>query len=333
MKKLFKICLLLMISREIIASQDKTDQGYNRYLEFNENFRNEATKADLRLAKLNKLKSIPKEYPALARLAVETHSPEIDELVKNSNSFFPTITTVSLVKRKHEDKKIFVSLPLLPSLDKPGWPAGTLYKKGKDLSRITTAFEMKKVIELNNLKHISIANKSFVKDGENGWIVAAQGVTGSKLLFGKEHYTVANSLTVDEIKDLITLGETTGFIDWRKDNMNMVRDQNNNKLTIIDTERSFLAPVVNDGVILDKLDIILIIKDHLGLNDSKVDDKLQLSVEVKNYINDRIARLGSEKSECISSLLDDNHTYKIPGLNFEQIEEEFKAMNDSLNNN
>ncbi len=353
MKNSTKIWLLLCICKGLIASQDENNSGYDRYTQFNQNLQDQASQAELRLAKLNKLKSIDKQYPNAARLAAESHSPEIDDLTTRSNAWFPSVNS----KRFVTDRKYANDPRIITTKSYPFSSKNTIYKKGSTFDRIPNAMMMEKAIQDNSLQHLAIAKKSIVQDKNNDWIVATKGVEEiNNADTSSLNYSVslANSLSLEEIQDLIKFTQETGFVDWTYRNMNMIRDRKNkNKLTVIDTEsgsllnnnpdenstddRLSIRRIIPHGNPIDKLAILEIVKEKIGLNAIEKrertgkgrfeDNDLHLKPEVRDYINGQIAILSQEPSQPINSLVDPKNKYNNPNFNSQVALDEFNKMN------
>ena len=104
-----------------------------------------------------------------------------------------------------------------------------VYLKGTDLERIVNAAGMKRCIDLKNLTLLGVARKYVDKVGDN-WMVFAEKISSPE----------GTHITLDLVKQLITLAEETGFRDW---NENWFWD--GKKLVCIDTDSaSFFVGMV-----------------------------------------------------------------------------------------
>lgn len=320
---------IIASNNENNLGQNQHDNGYQRYTDFNQNLQRKADKATLQLAKLKALKSVPKEYPKAARFVAETYCPSITAAVDDSNTLFPSVNTFTL--KKKESKNIFEEKKSFP------WSSdNTIYKKGSDFDRVIIAQQIQQAIKENNLDHIAVAKKSVVKDGSHGWIVAVQGVKNdskkpSQHAFALQDYSLANSLSLDEFQNIVKLTEKTGFSDFAPNNMNMVRDKNNNnKLTIIDTDKRGILPPTqfdnqsNTDVNVTKLDIIKRIESLFNENEYS---GLKLKTEIKTWMNDEIKRLQETQQEPINSLIDKDSKYN--NVDNQTIENQLIAMKQS----
>lgn len=335
MKKI-NFFLFLINYVAIIITQD----GYERYQNLHEELENKVGQATLCLARINKLKSVPKEYPNLARLAVFSHCTEIDALLKKSSGWFPAVTSVILQYSCGGDGNIMTQKKSFPFSSQT-----VLYKKCYHIDRLTNALKMQQVINKYNLTYIAVAKKSLVKDDDLGWIIAVNGIEPAENNH-TDKYSFIDSLSLDEVKDLTLFVEETGFLDWWG-GRNIIRDaQNHNILTIIDTEDRGIQPFYNEftTIILNRLEIIREIKNMLGIaalqEIKKRDDgvipreyvywkdyhRLAIKPEIIDWIDNRIKDVENDKTSIDSFSIQDDSPYSLPGVDSKSAQKEFRAL-------
>lgn len=318
---------------------------------------------------LESIKVELQNYPNVQKLALAAYSPDLVAQVEESNFWFPTVNSVTIQPQDKYAEGGWAKTPIKsPSKVRQRsaafWNANpaTIYKKtsgveydiSPGIDRLNNAFQIQKAIDANNLEHIAVAQKSLVKDAQSGWVIVYQGIDDALNIKNDQDYSLENSLTLDEVKDLVILAEETGFTDWHQGHMNMIRDKNNdNKLTIIDTESKGFQPLylvhAYPAKKSDKLGLIKLIKDRLGVtkkeeyemrNNSSISDtrdsislsfhkwaaRFNIKPEIRDWINDRIAYLSQQPEEPINSILSDDNKYNELGINSKELQQEFKKL-------
>lgn len=102
-----------------------------------------------------------------------------------------------------------------------------LYVKSSQLDRVINAYRMQNFLTKNNISTITVPKKYISKVGQK-WMVFVEAVLVEEVQL----------INLEEMKDLITFIEATGYCDLHTGNLK--RDKKTGKLIIIDTEnRSF----------------------------------------------------------------------------------------------
>lgn len=172
--------------------------------------------------------------------------------------------------------------------------------KGSQFSRVINAARAQKIIEINSLNRLAVPRKSLIKD-QNRWIVVAENIQGDPV----------TDITHEEIIQLITFVEKTGFQDFHSDDMNMLRDKKTGKIIFIDTEDQSFKPISNKRLLIanmiQKINTIMESKAYT------VATQYLQSLQYRKYIPDTM-------------LLPNNKNYDNPDINLLEVRQEYKQL-------
>ncbi len=184
-----------------------------------------------------------------------------------------------------------------------------LYVKGDDIARIQNADRMRTCIEANKLTTVTVPKKYLYKVGDE-WRVFAEYIR--PIDEGK------SSLSFQEVQDLTTVAEQTGYRDWAN---NILRDKNIDKLTIIDTEDDSFAigRYCIDEIPVDcKAQYVFGLMFFIDRMDEKT--KEWCNARLNEHLNNKDGISEEHKPLYDSTQFDD------PTIDFKKAEREFRMM-------